>query len=310
MGNEQAVAKEIDDVLEGMGIQAAPETPPEPPAETPAETPAVEDVVGDPETPVEAVTPPQETPTPGEPPPAESAVPPASPPATPPETPAAPVEEDEITRLKRENEEFRNQLLAQARDAITPKPVAPPAGQPAPETRRGPSILPFFKEDKDIDAAFKDVESANTFMTKVVSTAVEFVARNMPAAIERIAEQQISTRMAIKEFYDNNKDLEPYKEYCGYITNKVVAENPNINLGDLLEKVAVESRKALKLAVQAGEPIIPAGVPPGNDNVGGAGRGPARKGPALPPVAGGGRKSGPPPLSGLEKEIADIIDLA
>ena len=138
--------------------------------------------------------------------------------------------------------------------------------------------------------------------------AVEYMSRNLPPVVERLSSQSVNTRLAVNEFYSNNPDLFPYKEYCGFLTNKILAEEPNITLGSLFEKLGKEARTALKLVVAAGGEV-PAGGDP--NNTGAAGSPPAGAGgpgPALPPAgAGGGRKTGPPALEGVEKEIADMM---
>lgn len=313
MANESAeTIKEINDVLQDMGISSTPETPPaEPPAgDTPPETPPVETP------PVE--TPPVEVPkdqTPVEQVADAMGVPPVTPPVTPPvETPPAETAEQ---RLARENEELRAQLLTMATTAV-PKPAEAPSPTPeqiaaaeAERKARGPVIFPFFKKDEEIDAAFKDAGSANRFMTGVVAVAVEMIAQNMPQTIQRISNRQVTTQLAIKEFYEKNQDLSPYKQFCGFVTNQVASEKPEITLGELFKEVASRTRTALKLAASAGGTGVPVEASSGNTaSPAGAAPTGTNPGPALPPAGGGGgRKTGPAPLSGLEKEIAEVLDI-
>lgn len=329
---DETTVKEIDEVLTSMGV--APTTAPaasEPPAVEPPKEPPVE--------PVPPAEPPKE-PLPVEPtaPPAAAAPPAGAPPAAAPVVPptGTPPAEDEVTRLKRENDEFRQQLVELAAffqgggKGPAPKTIAgaPPAGapgappapgtqpsqptQPAAAPTRGAAVIPFFAKNEDIDESFKDAQSANMLMTKVVAMAVEYMSRNLPPVVERLSSQSVNTRLAVNEFYTNNPDLFPYKEYCGFLTNKIIAEDPNITLGNLFEKLGKDARAALKLVAAAGG-TVPAGGDP-NNIAGAAGSPPAGAGgpgPALPPAGagGGGRKSGPPALEGVEKEIADMMKL-
>lgn len=285
----------IGDVLDGMGL-----TPPEPP---PTEPPKADEPP--PAEPPKVEEPKKEEPPKEEPPKEEPPVIKKEDEVIPPK-----VDEDELTRIRRENEELRKSLLEAAKDIVTPKqppPLTPEqqAAQAEAAKNRQPIVLPFFKEDKDIDAAFKDVDSANKFMTGIVATAVEFVSRQIPTLVTRVSDQQVTTRMAVNEFYKENKDLLPYKEYCGFITNKVTAEHPDYTLTQVFEEVNKQTRAALKLAAISGEQIP--GAPAGQDNGGAGGGAPKGKGPALPPAGGGGRRSGPPSLTGVEKEINDLI---
>lgn len=220
----------------------------------------------------------------------------------------------EIDTIKKENEELRKTIENVMRDmgaSRQPKPKTSEEVKAEEEAAKGkgPVILPFFKKEEDIDNAFKSVESANRFMTSVVATAVEVIGKQIPTIASRIADQQISLKMAAKEFFDNNKDLLPYKEYCGFITSKIASENPNLTIGELMEKVATGTREALRLKALTGDGS-PLNV--GGDNKGNAGGNPPqgqgqRKGPALPPTGGGGRKVGAPQKSALESELADMI---
>lgn len=218
----------------------------------------------------------------------------------------------DIEILKRENEELRKTIENVMRDmgaSRQPKPKTPEEVKAEEEATKGkgPVILPFFKKEEDIDNAFKSVENANRFMTSVVATAVEVIGKQIPTIASRIADQQISLKMAAKEFFDNNKDLLPYKEYCGFITSKIASENPNLTVGELMEKVATGTREALRLKALTGDGS-PLNV--GGDNKGNAGGNPPqgqRKGPALPPSGGGGRKSGAPQKNALESELAAMI---
>ena len=301
-GNEivdKVQESDIADVLEGMGMPVKEEPPKEelPKEEPPkVEPPKVEE-------PPKKEEPPKVEPPKVEPPKEE-------PPKVEPPKVEPPKEEDELAKIKRENEELRKTILEAVKPPVVkevPKTPEQKAAEEEANKNRAPIVLPFFKEENDIDEAFKTVESANKFMTGVVATAVEFVTRQIPTLVTRVSDQQVNTRLAIKEFYDNNKDLLPYREYCGFITNKVTAEHPEFTIGQVFEEVSKQTRQALKLASAAGENLPGGGG--GQDNGGAGGVAPKGKGPALPPSSGGGgRRGAPPKLEGVEKEIADLIN--
>ena len=306
MSEDGKQMEQMDEVLASVGLNPAPAEPPAgepPPAEPPSgEPPAAAK-------PPEEVAPP--TPPPAEVPPVEeppAATPTPTPPVEPPATP--PGAESEVETLRKQVTELRDSLAAVAKGFVTPTAVkagaAPaPGEQPPAPVRKGPAIIPFFKEEKEIDEAFKNVENTNITLSKVVHVAVEALARNIPEVISRVSTQQVGTQLAIQEFYRNNEDLTPYREFCGFLSNKIAAEKPDITFGELLGELAVEARKVLKLA-PAGE-IVPPG---GAGDRGGAGVPPPTKpgsGPALPPATPGGRRSGPPSLQGLEKEIDEML---
>lgn len=219
-------------------------------------------------------------------------------------------EEDPLEALKKENESLRSTIEQVMRDmGAPPKPKEKTPEEIKAEEEanknRGPVILPFFKKDEDIDNAFKTVDSANRFMTSVVATAVEVIGKQIPTIASRIADQQITLKMATKEFFDNNSDLLKYKEYCGFIANKLASDNPDWTISKLMEEVGTKTREALRIKGQISSPNISANNDSGN--VGGNPPSVRRKGPALPPTGGGGRKGGATQLSGMEKELQDMI---
>jgi len=210
--------------------------------------------------------------------------------------------------------EETRKLVTQTAAQLTTPPAAPvltPEQQAEAERQRaaaGPVVVPFVRDEAALDEVFKTAGNFNQFMTNVVGFAVQSVYKSIPQMIQRVADQQVSLRMAAKEFYDNNKDLTPYKDYVGVVTNELVAKNPDWNLAKVIEEVGTEVRKRLKLLKKAGGGVLPPqpsgpGPTPRNDPP--AGGSPS---PGLPGSAGGGRRAGGEgQLSALQREINELL---
>lgn len=298
---ENDLQNEINDVLDGPGPESVPEPTPEP---TPTPSPEPEP------TPTPEPTP-EPTPDP-EPMPSPEPTPTPTPSPEPTPAPVAETPEQTVARLTAELEETRK-LVTQTAAQLTAPPAAPvltPEQQAEVERQRaaaGPTVIPFFKSEEELDAAFKTHGDANKLLTGVVGFAIQTVYRSIPQMIQKVADQQVSLRLAAKEFYDNNQDLIPYKDYIGVVSNEIVAKNPDWTLDKVITEVGTEVRKRLKLIkkAQGGElpPVSPGpGAAPGNDPPAGG------PGPGLPGSAGGGRRApGEGQVSALQKEINELL---
>jgi hypothetical protein len=270
--------------------EVPPETPPEVPPETPpAVPPMVDPTKLPPETPPEVppivppVTPPE--------------VPPVVPPVVPPETPPTLTREQEL-----------EQALAAQRVELEElaKRVVTPSAEPLPRDEKGnvvsppptpPPVFQFVKDDAEFDDALRSPENFNKLLTGVMFKSVESVMRAVPKLVMNLADQQITTRSAIQEFYANNKDLIPSKAYVGMVADELVAKNPDWKLDKLMGELGKEVRGRLKLTAPGAGPTPPARTPAGGDTppaFAGAGR-------------AGGRGGGGANESPLQKDIDNLI---
>jgi hypothetical protein len=302
MPNEKELQTEINDVIEGNLPPAAEPPVVEPPAVPPVEPPAGEPPVVEPPA-VPAIEPP--------------ATPPVEPPVVPPVEPSvvppvAETPEQTVARLTTELEETRK-LVSQTAAQLTAPPTPPvltPEQQEAERQRQaaaGPVVIPFVKDEAAMDEVFKTAGAFNQFMSGVVGFTVQTVYKSIPQMISRVADQQVAVRLAAKEFYDNNKDLIPYKDYIGVVTNELVAKNPEWTMDKVIEEVGTEVRKRLKLIKQAGGGQVLPNLP-SSPNPPPGGEPPTGPGPGLPGAGGGGRRaSGEAAVSALQKEINELL---
>lgn len=276
---ENEVAKEVSDFVDDTPVV------PDVPADTPADTPPVDETPAD-EPPVVPDTPATDLPPEV----------PKEPPVVPDEPP--PIKLTREQELERDLVETRQQMEELAKKVVTPAEQFPrdEQGNVVSPPPQGPPIVQFIKDDADFDDALRSPENFNKLLTGVMYKAVESVMRTVPKLVTNLADQQITTRSAIQEFYAKNEDLIPSKAYVGMVADELVAKNPDWKLDKLMGELGKEVRTRLKLTAPGVTPDRGrSNTPPGQSPAfAGAGRGSGRTG-AL-------RNESP-----LQKDINDLI---
>jgi hypothetical protein len=292
MSEPEEIVKEVSDFVDDTPVVETPasEVPPEAPHA--AEPPS-------PEVPPAAIPPAEPA---AEPPKVEP--PKSEPPVIPPVTP--PVVEPPVKTKEQELED----ALASARLEIEglSKRIASPEPPPQQEVKKDAqgNIIPptpqkiepfqFVKDDAEFDEALKSSDNFNKLLTGVMYKAIESTLRVVPKLVVNLADQQITTRSAIQEFYTENKDLLPNKAYVGVIADELAAKNPTWKLDELLKNLGGEVRSRLKLTAPGSAPIVPPiNTPPPNTPAFAGGGG------------GGGNRGGGGTPSALQKDINDLI---
>jgi hypothetical protein len=273
------VKKGIDELT---GLE--PETPP-PPAEPVV---VVEPVVPvDPVVPVEPIVP------------AEPVVPidPAMPaPAVPadlvvvaPVVPAADPRDNTIAQMQGTIEELRKMVetVAAGRQPTTPTTPAEPVV---------PEVHKFLAKDEDLDEALKSVDNFNAMLSGVVVKSQEGMLAALPQIVMALADQVVTRKIAVTEFFNANKDLVGSRSYVGTVANELAAANPDWTMEQVIEKLAPEVRNRLRLGVDSTIPVQPA----------------APVAPVETPAFAGGQHARPSgggqgELSRVEQGIADLI---
>jgi len=228
------VKKGIDEL---MGLEPASTPPPaEPPTETPpsAEPPAEPPVVP----PVESQKgnePPVETPS--------VVTPPVE---TPPVTPPPPVDprDAELATLRSTVEDMRKMLEQMA--SQVGKPVTHPADQP-PAEPAAPEIHKFIEKEEDLDKALNTADDFNKLLSGVVAKAQEGFASVLPQLVIGLADQVVTRKMAVAEFFNANKDLVGNRAYVGVVANELAAAHPDWSMEKVIEGLAPEVRNRLRL---------------------------------------------------------------
>lgn len=161
------------------------------------------------------------------------------------EPPTEPAPEDELTAIKRSNEELKSKL-----DEILSRPAKPEPIIEEPE----PITEQDFFEGADIDDIINDPKKFNALLNKVFLKGIEVanrkqeeLRRTLPTTISETVTTVESLRKKSEKFYADNVDLVPFKGAVATVFNEIALANPSLDYDKLLSLSEVETRKRLNL---------------------------------------------------------------
>jgi hypothetical protein len=293
---DKKLEEDVATLMGGDPPKAEPPAAPEPPATPPAAEPP------EPAEPPPAAEPPKAEPPKGEP-PAPTPEPPAAPVQLPtpvaPAPPAPPIDpkDAELAELKKTVEHLRGLVESAARQAATPPAPQPlPLGPDGKPVEAKPTVYKFIEKEEELDKVLDSVDSFNGYMTKVVEKAQESVLTSIPQLVARMADQVVTQKMAVMEFYQKNQDLTGNKAYVGMVANELAAAHPDWNMEKIITELGPEVRNKLRLAGIATQPSV---QPPAN---------PPAEHPAFVPGSPARPGGGVPQMTAMEKDIASLIE--
>ena len=219
------------------------------------------------------------------------------------------VEETEVERLRRENQEYIKALNEMAGKSLTPRePVTTPEQVKAQREQEQRQVLQFLPDDKVFDDVMSSATKFNALLTGVVNTAVERALRLTPQVATQVVEQQMTLKSAIDNFYTDNADLKEHSKFVGYIANEITAQHPDWGLQQILQETEKESRDKLRLSRIANGEVVQPGQPQSRRLPGV--RTAVEPNPGFAGTSSGGRRgptSGDGNLSSQEKDIISLI---
>ncbi len=153
----------------------------------------------------------------------------------------------------------------------------------------------FVDAEDDLDALFTDHKKVNATLGKAASKAanvtLEHVFKKLPSLITKIVQDEVSNYRQADQFFADNKDLVPHRQFVSYVYNEMVQGDPETSPLDHFKGLAKEVRKR-----------IGTGQIPAKQNVNKPGK---RRSTFNPP---GGRPIAPPkPPSGIGAEINKML---
>jgi hypothetical protein len=163
------------------------------------------------------------------------------------ETPPA---NTELESIKKENEELRIKLADKAVVKEEPKPKTPTTDPPIEEKD--------FVGDGDFDELTRDPSTFNKLLNKIYTQAVQSVRGEvkkskeetiqvLPSIINSNMELQKTLKEMSDNFYEENKDLKPFKKVVGVVFEELANQSPQTPYNEVLRKVGEETRKRLEL---------------------------------------------------------------
>lgn len=223
--------------------------------------------------------------------------------------PTEPSAEDDIASLRQQLAEAQMELLKYRNAPAQPAPAVAPQSQPQapvqpqnplqfeiPKTANEVTNLDFIGQEDHI-SILEDRTKLNNLLNKVATVAFnaavtasqERILRQIPSVVETTASQQLRISEIVSNFYNSNKDLEPYKPAVSMAAMKLHNENPNMPLEEMLTKAAEETRKVLRIRPANSQRLRMPAQPVGSGKV------------------GGDRLTRPANLSEQEQQILDLL---
>jgi hypothetical protein len=204
---------------------------------------------------------------------------PAAPAPAEPVTPDVPKPETPVEKAMRENNELRALLNEMAGGRGLPSGVVSPPAVVAPDVSSPPAavavpstsqeqgdIIKLFNESMKKDTEFLTKEELDNIVDnpalilKALNDArrktAEEVVTIVPGLLQGIVKQQIDAYRTAEDFYEVNKDLNPYREFVSHIYTKMRYSLKDKTSEEVLTATATEARKHLRLAAPA--PAAPA----------------------------------------------------
>ena len=157
-----------------------------------------------------------------------------------------------------------------------------------------------FIGDKDIDDLIRDPKEFNKVLNAVLMKGIEIgkdhnrrtaegVIKSIPEITKKNVEIVINLKKLSDQFYDDNKDLAPFKKVVSLIFEEKIAANPDKTYEEVLRDVAPEVRKRLELHQKTINDQKP------NDQK-----------PSLPKVKGQQRITNQPKTNAIESELSEM----
>jgi len=139
----------------------------------------------------------------------------------------------------------RDQIISDLRAKLADKGEAP-------KTQAPTTTAPLTFEDQDFvgDLDIEDSSDLNKILNAVYQkgiTDTRGIVGKQATSIPNIVTMVSNLQKATETFYNENKDLVPFKKVVATVFEDLVAENPNKPYSDLMKDVAPEARNRLEL---------------------------------------------------------------
>lgn len=134
--------------------------------------------------------------------------------------------------------------LAEKDTPVVPKTKAPTTEAPVTFEEQD------FTKDFNLENLTDDAKELNKLLNTVYQKAVTDTRGTPEIDLQSIPDMVVlatSLQKVTEAFYEENKDLEPFKKVVANVFDDLVAKNPDKKFGEIIEGVAPEVRKRLEL---------------------------------------------------------------
>jgi hypothetical protein len=174
------------------------------------------------------------------------------------EVPDEPSDDNEVDEKDKTIEDLRTKLAELESKSKSQEPS--PTEAPTTEVPLQLEDQDFFSDfEDDFEDLTTDKEGFNKILNKIYKKAVtdtrkvlgEGVLRSIPDIVKSQIAVTTNLKRASDEFYENNKDLEPFKKVVASVFEEKASEHPEKDYKEILTLVAPEVRNRLELHKKA-----------------------------------------------------------
>ena len=178
-----------------------------------------------------------------------------------PEPEPDPPVDDELKKIKEENEKLREQIEKSHSPKLEdPEPLKV---EPAPEPEPIKDIE-FIESGVDLDELTRDPKAFNALLNKVHAMGVESqrtyqegTLKSIPDIVKNNVAIQATLTKGVEKFYSDNKDLKSFSKVCANVYEELASENPDWTVTKTFEEVGKEARNRLELQKKTDDPAEP-----------------------------------------------------
>ena len=167
-----------------------------------------------------------------------------------------------------------------------------------------PAPIKFVENDDQLYEILRSSDTFNDFMRTLTNNIIE-QANLQSANVSYYTARQVSQGIAmLTDFFANNKELLPHRDFAGYVIQQVEAQNPNLSPQEVLKLASTEIRKKLALGQGTGTGASAGTAAPQAQNT-------RASSPALVSSGGRTKSSGKKvELTGMAKDMMDMLKAA
>ena len=152
-------------------------------------------------------------------------------------------QEVQMEALLKQNELLRQQLNEVSGRGTEPDEI---------EEDKAPTLVledEFIGKDDDLEELFNDASKINATLNKTASVAankaLEHVYKSLPPVITRLVQDEVATYRQADQFFVENQDLLPQREFVSYVYNEMVKKDPETPPLTHFTNLAKEVRRRL-----------------------------------------------------------------
>lgn len=156
----------------------------------------------------------------------------------------------------------RDQIISDLRTKLNEKDVTTKA-----PTTKAPLVFEDqdFLKDLDLEDVTRDPKEFNKLLNSIYQRAVTDTQKRVGVEVTQSIPNMVSMvsnlKKATDDFYDANKDLEPFKKVVAHVFDDLIVANPDKAYAEVMSDVAQETRKRLKLPKPTNK-TVDKGTPP------------------------------------------------